>query len=70
MAQHPSGLQQANTQSSNRREEAREQGLAEQNVTDASPPELDVEPGQAKPPGLAERTVTQPAGNTGDAAKR
>jgi len=46
MPQNPSGLQQANTQTAVRREKAKEQGLAEQNVTGASPPELDDESGE------------------------
>jgi len=41
MHQNPKGLREANTQTANKREKAKEQGLAEQNVTGASPPEVD-----------------------------
>ena len=62
MPQNPSGLQQANTQTAAKREKAKEQGLAEQNVTGASPPETDDEGGEKDGKGIAGRDVTKPAG--------
>ena len=41
MGNNSSGMQRANEESAKRREEAREQGLAEQNVTGASPPKVE-----------------------------
>ena len=43
MPQNPPGLRDANTQTANKRDKAKDQGLAEQNVTGASPPEVDKE---------------------------
>jgi hypothetical protein len=63
MAQNPSGLPQADKPSSNRREKAKEQGLAEQNVTGASPPEIEneSESGEEGTSGLAGNNVTSRA---------
>ena len=50
MAQENSGLQKANDQLNRKREEAKEQGLAEQNVTGATPPAVDSDKAAAERP--------------------
>lgn len=54
MAQDKSGLQQANDQMNRKREDAKEQGLAEKNVTGASPPPVE----KAGPPAQHELPST------------
>jgi hypothetical protein len=60
-----SGVQRANEEAAKRREEARKQGLAEQNVTGASPPELDdvEDDDQDEAAGFAGHRLPQSPGN-------
>ncbi|WP_420473832.1 hypothetical protein [Noviherbaspirillum sp. ST9] len=63
MGNNSSGVQRANEESDKRREEARKQGLAEQNVTGASPPELDDIDEESETTGFAGHRVPQSPGN-------
>jgi hypothetical protein len=63
MGNNSSGMQRANEESAKRREEAREQGLAEQNVTEASPPEVDDVDYDTDTGSLAGRKIPQSPGN-------
>jgi len=63
MGNNSSGLQHANEETAKRREEAREQGLAEQNVTGASPPEVEDASDAVDTGSLAGRKVPQSPGN-------
>jgi len=63
MGNNSSGMQRANEESAKRREEAREQGLAEQNVTGASPPDVEDADDEVGTGSLAGRQIPQSPGN-------
>lgn len=63
MGNKSSGMQRANEESEKRREEARKHGLAEHNVTGASPPDVDDAEDEGGTAGFAGQRIPQSPGN-------
>lgn len=63
MGNTSSGMERANEELENRREEARKQGLAERNVTGASPPDIEDDEDDAEAAGFAGLKIPHSPGN-------